>query len=229
MPRRELRAPAAIATAVVACAVAAPAQGALKADYRFEGKLKSSVNGVPNLVQDGPGATGFSNEQVKGSQNGIWTWPADAGLRLNEASKALGSKSDYTIVMLVRLDDISSYRKLIHFRAPTEDDGFYAYAGGLYPYGPDPDRYTEAVFAADQWVQITLVRRKNGQIRCFVGKKLQVREPDAEKSQVVNADDSLLFLRDDEGTLNEESGGGIARLRIWSNALSDSKIKNLGV
>jgi len=208
--------------------LAAPAHGALTADYRFEGKLKSSVNGVPKLVKDGTGLTGFSEQQVKGSKDGVWIWPADTGLRLNGASEALGNRNDYTMVMLVRLDEISDYDKLIHFRGATEDYGFYAYYGGLYPYGPDADRYTEEVFEAGKWVQITLARSKEGKIKCFVGKKLQVREPDPAKTQVIDAGNSLLFLRDDESTLTEETGGRIARLRIWDNALSDKKIKNLG-
>lgn len=208
----------------------AGAPAALTADYRFEGNLRSSVPGVSKLAVDGPGPVGFSEEQVRTSEQGVLTWPEGTGLRLDDARDALGgAKGDYTITMLVNLDDVSAYNKLIAFKGPNSDDGLYAYFGGLYPYGPSRDEYTEDVFEAGKWVQITLARNREGKLKCFVGKELQVRVGDPDRTHVVNNAESLIFLRDDVVGGTEETGGRIARLRIWDNALSDERIEDLGL
>ena len=179
---------------------------------------------------DGPGVIEFAEEKVRGSRQGVLKWPAGTGLRLNDATKAVGNqRNDYTIVMLVNLDDVAGYNKMIAFDGPYEENGFYVQGGGLYPYGPDADRYTEDVFGAGKWVQIALVRSKEGQIKCFVGDERQVREGDPEKTLVLGTDQSLIFLRDDLINSSEETGGRIARLRIWDNALSEAQIGGLGL
>jgi hypothetical protein len=211
-------------------ALAPTAQGRLTADYRFEDNRRSAVPGASKLLVDGPGVIEFSEQKVRGSRQGVLKWPEGTGLRLNDATKAVGNqRNDYTIVMLVNLDDVASYNKVIAFRGDDEDDGLYVYSGGLYPYGPNADRYTEDVFGAGKWVQIALVRSKQGQIKCFVGDERQVREGDPEKTLVLGTEQSLLFLRDDLIGSPEETGGRIARLRIWDDALSEAQIAGLSL
>ena len=101
---RKVQAVAAIAaiSSLMAVALAMPATSSAKltADYRFEGNLKSSVNGVPNLNTVGPG-TDLKKAQVKGSRQGVFAWPEGSGLLLNQAHKAVGSGAGtYTFVML---------------------------------------------------------------------------------------------------------------------------------
>ena len=65
-------------------AMAAPK---LKADYRFEGNLKSSVGSAPRLFREGPGAE-FLTKRVKGTRQGVWKWPEGTGLRLHRKAAA---------------------------------------------------------------------------------------------------------------------------------------------
>src|ERR1051325_744447 len=55
----------------------------LKADYRFDGTLASSVTGAPSLVQAGSGTTFFDTDNINGTSAPVWRWPAATGLRLD--------------------------------------------------------------------------------------------------------------------------------------------------
>ena len=211
----------------VLLASASPASAAakLKADYRFEGSLKSSVGSVTGLVREGP-AGQFLIKRVKGSKEGVWKWPQGTGLRLDGAHLAVGpGKGTYSFVMLVRLDAVDGYRKLIHFKDLSDDNGIYVDDGTLYAYDLD---YSAVVVQPLVWYQIVVTRSATNSVRTYVDGTRVLRVADPTGTQVLGPDDFLRFLLDDEGTMDEETGGMIARLRIYNDALSATQVRNLG-
>jgi len=210
----------------VLLAGASPASAAakLKADFRFQGSLKSSV-GSARLVREGS-AGQFLIKRVKGSKEGVWKWPEGTGLRLDGAHAAVGpGKGTYTFVMLVRLDAVDGYRKLIHFKDLSDDDGIYVDDGTLYAYDLD---YSDVVVEPLVWYQIVVTRNATDGVRIYVDGTRVLRTADPTGTQVLGPDDFLRFLRDDEGTMTEESGGMIARLRIYNGPLTATQIRDLG-
>jgi Concanavalin A-like lectin/glucanases superfamily len=217
----------ALITSGMLIAGASPASAAakLKADYRFEGSLKSAVGSVAPLVREGP-AGQFLIKRVKGSKEGVWQWPEGTGLRLDGAHAVVGpGKGTYTFVMLVRLDAVDGYRKLIHFKDLSDDDGIYVDDGTLYAYDLD---YSDVVVQPLTWYQIVVTRDATDVVRIYVDGVRVLRVADPTGTQVLGPDDFFRFLRDDEGTMTEESGGMIARLRIYNAALSASEVQHLG-
>ena len=213
-------------TASLAFVAGAGAKVKLSADYRFEDDLKSSTGSAPNLHEVGAGGL-FGDAMVGGSSNGVWTWPAGDGLRLSQATKVLGSEGKtYTFVMLVNLDTVDSYRKLVDFDNLDADEGWYVYSESLYPYDLDRFDYSKQLIQAGTWRQIALTRAESGVVRGYVGKKTIGSAKDRHKDEALGPDKILHFLMDDSGS--EETGGEIARLRIWDDALSAKKIKHLG-
>ncbi|MDH5223731.1 MAG: LamG domain-containing protein [Actinomycetota bacterium] len=211
-----------VSVALVSTASTAGAK--LKADYRFEGSLRNSVGSAAKLTREGPGAV-FLHKQVKGSRDGVWSWPEGTGLRLDGARKAVGpGKGTYTFVMLVRLDNVDGYRKLIHFKDLADDDGFYVDDGTLYPYDLD---YSAVVVQPATWYQIAVTRDSSKVVRVYVDGARVLRVADPTGTQVLGPDNFFRFLRDDESTATEESGGMIARLRIYNGPLSGKRLKNL--
>ena len=201
------------------------------ADYRFEGNFRSAVNGAKDLAPEGPvrvcpPCEEFDSENVQGKNDGVWRWPEGDGLRLGKAGKVLGhGGKTYTFSFLVNLDATSSYRKLVDFEDREEDEGWYVYDESLYPYDLDDFDYSQQVIQAGEWHQIVLTRDGRGFVRGYVDGELLGKDRDPNKHQALGNADKLHFLIDDGGS--EHSGGMLARLRIWENALDKRQVKDL--
>lgn len=203
----------------------------LQADYRFENSFKSAVSGVPRLDPVGPPrmcppCAKFKKTKVRGKRQGVWKWPARDGLRLRRSTKATGgSKGTYTIAMLVKLNAVDGYRKLVDFSDLVEDEGLYDDDGELdaYDLGGDSD----VVLRARRWHQIVWSRNSSGRVKGFVDGTLEVTALDPDEYQVAGDANVLHFLVDDAFG-SESTGGMIARMRIFDDALKSKRIKALG-
>lgn len=216
--------------AVALTAVAAAAQPS--ADYKFEDAFTSSVNGAPALSPEGPirmcpPCQEFDRVKVNGKKQGVWRWPEGDGLRLGKADKLLGhGGKTYTIAMLVNLDAVEGYRKMVDFEDRTEDYGWYEYSESLYPYDLSDFDYDKQKVQAGEWRQIVFTRDGRGFARGFVDGKQIGKDRDPNKEVALHGN-KLHFLIDNEGG-TEQSGGMIARLRIWENALDPKEVEDLG-
>jgi Concanavalin A-like lectin/glucanases superfamily len=231
--RNSVKVAIAAATAVMVVIFALPAMAGasakLTADYRFEGNLRSSAGNAPKLHEFNTGDGSFHNQLVKGSRQGVWSFPEGDGLRMGNADKVLGHHGrTYTFALLVNLDAVDGYRKLIDFDNLQQDAGWYVYEQSLYPYDLSDFDYSRQRVQAGAWRQIVLTRGANGVVRGYVGGKKIGRAGDPGKDEALGPDKVLYFLMDDGSTTSEESGGRVARLRIYDNALSREKIKHLG-
>jgi hypothetical protein len=246
--RRALKTVLAMAIACVAgtAVLAAPAGASPKitADYRFEGNFKSSNGSVANLhpeelIRVCPCAK-FRTTKVGGTKQGVWQWLMGDGLRLKDAAAALGHHGrSYTFVMLVKLDTVDGYRKLIDFDNLLADAGIYTYNGVLYPYPHSVDTTGTFVQPGD-WFQIVVTRDASGELKGYGGGVCAPGDPcllmhhfftvsDSDRYEVLGADKVLHFLEDDQASGGTEATGGeIARLRIYDDPLSRKAIKHLG-
>jgi hypothetical protein len=205
-------------------ALPASAGAKLTADYRFEGNFKSRAGNVPDLDKVGPGGE-FVRKRVRGSRERVWKFPEGTGLRLAQAGRALGDdKGDYAFVLLIKLDDLAGYRKLIDFNNLLSDRGLYIYYGSLFPYDL-ADSQPWILFG--RWVQIVMTRGSGETVNGYVDGRRVVKAPDPSDTQVVGADAVLHFLIDNGGG-SEQSAGKIARLRIYDDSLSPRQVRNLG-
>lgn len=225
---------ACIAAGLAVAASLAPAvasAGSLSADYKFEDSFKSAVNGASALSPEGPSricppCEEFDRVKVKGKKQGVWRWPEGDGLRLGNAEKLFGDGGKtYTISMLVNLDTVSGYRKMVDFADFEEDYGWYVYSESLYPYDLGDFDYSKEKVQAGEWRQIVFTRDGSGFARGFVDGKQIGKDRDPNKEVALHGN-KLHFLIDDGA--GENTGGMIARLRIWENALDPDRIKDLG-
>lgn len=201
------------------------------ADYRFEASFASSVNGATDLSPEGPDRScppcqEFDRVKVNGDRQGVWRWPTGDGLRLDRADKLLGHDGNtYTISMLVNLETVEGYRKLVDFRDRQADEGWYAYSESLYPYDLEDFDYSNQVIHAGEWHHIVLTRDGGGFARGYVDGKLLGKDRDPNRHVALRNAGPLHFLIDDSGA--EHSGGMIARLRIWESALDKGQVNDL--
>jgi hypothetical protein len=201
----------------------------LVADYQFQGARTSSVAGAPALVDVG-GTNTFTTDTVDGHSRTVLSYPVNSGLSLTPTT-GLISSTTYSIVLLVRLDSITSqasgsqWVRLVDFLNGTSDSGLYCLNGQLqfYPYTAG----TATPIKASQYEQIVFTRSGTGLIRGYVNGVRQFSLTDTNKEGVIDSSATLRFFIDDNAVPNEASAGAVARIRIYRGALSPRAVKHL--
>jgi hypothetical protein len=181
------------------------------------------VNGatIPRLVKVG---TGFTYG-IAGKSDGYLAWPKGTGLRLDTAKKALGTGGNYTIAMLVKLTVTAGYGKLIDYDNLLSDNGLYNNDGRLVPYDLEGLGDPPAPIEAGKWVNIVLTRT-GGVAKGYVNGVRYFSLGDPEGMLALGSDEVLHFFMDD-GNPDEETGGRVARLRIWRDPLTNYQATHL--
>jgi hypothetical protein len=79
-------------------------------------------------------------DTVNGVSTPVPQFPQDNGVSLAPTTSVLSNNGVYTIAMLFKLDDVSSYRRLIEFKNGTQDTGLYFLNGQLDLYSSGANR-----------------------------------------------------------------------------------------
>ena len=201
------------------CSVGPITQPGLRADYRFQNTLLSSVGNPPALSNLGSNA--FVTATVDGLPRTVLTFGFNDGLLLQPGQSVIPSNV-YSVVILAALEDVSYYRRLLGFQAIGTDEGWYVHNGRL-SYWPVLDGSIEAV-AAGQFVQFALTRAADGTVRGYMGGSAAIQFPDAIGSVGPGADGVLRFFADNT---TYASAGQAARIRIYDVALTDAQVAAL--
>ena len=202
----------------------APSGATLTADFGFEGSLASSVGGVPDLTEVGYVAAGYADEAVLGQTRPVLTFNSFSGLSLAPTGRVIES-DEYTIELLFRFDRIDGWRKIVDFNQGSEDCGLYFLNGRLdfFPIA----LAVGAPIDADSYVHVVLTRDASGTVAGYVNGSRQFSLHDADELAVVDANDTLLFFRDDSTTRTEYSSGAVAQIKLYDGPLSADEVTGL--
>ena len=216
---------AALATTTIAglCGLGAavPAQAALVANYQFQNTLSSTIPTAPDLTPLAPGA--YAPATIGGNPVTVYNFGRQGGLSLNTT----GLISDnYTIAILLSLDDISGWRKIFDFKNLTSDDGLYIYNGELrfWPINNLGPTVNPATF-----FQTVLTRASSTNlISVYLGGAPVISFTDSSASGVISTDNLLNFSQDDSlfGAV-ESSSGSVAGIRIFNHVLTATEVADL--
>lgn len=187
------------------------------ADYQFQLNLNSSVGTPPPLQNIGAGNT-YVSEAVDACSQLVLQFPLHNGVRLQPTTGVIPTNI-YTIVMLFRLDDTNSFRRLIDFKAGTTSYGLYAYYGQLYFYpfvvGPTPR------IAAGSYAQVVLTRDGTNLVG-YVNGAQQFSYVDTGGDGILSSANDLRFFKDYTGV--NESSGAVARIRLYAAAMPPAQV-----
>lgn len=187
------------------------------ADYQFQMTLNSSVGSPPALQDIGVGNS-YVTETVDGCSRLVRQFPLHNGLHLQPTAGVIPTNI-YTIVMLFRLDQTNSYRRLIDFKAATVESGLYVRDGRLNFYGsteaPSPS------IPAGTYVQVVLTRDGTNVVG-YVNGAQQFSFVDAANNGVISGANDLRFFKDNGST--EESAGAVARIRLYAAAMPAGQV-----
>ena len=195
--------------------------GTLQADYQFQNTRSSSVGSAAALTD--LGTNSFTSAVVDGTSTTVLSFAQGDGLSLNPTTGVVPS-NNYTIVALVSLQQVSSWRRLMDFKNATSDTGLYVQNGHLnfYPSGSG----NPVSIAANTWVQIVLTRDTTGTVTGYVDGVQQFQFSDTGSYAVLSSSNTLRFFRDD-GSSSEASAGSVARIRLYNGALTASQVAAL--
>ena len=229
--------PAALVTGVLAVTIAALALGSasasaavLKGDYRFQDTRGSSVAGAPALI-DLSGPNAFATENVLGVPRRVLAFAQGSGLELRSAASLLPSRS-YSVVMLVRLDQVGGYRRYLDLAGATSDRGFYTENGRLILF-PSAESAEDdpALIRRAAYEQITVMRDSAGVVSGYVNgtRALGPYDDSTTRDGALTAT-SLRFFKDDDldpVSPSEDSAGAVARIRVYEGALTPAEVAAL--
>jgi hypothetical protein len=198
----------------------------LKADYRFDGNLKSSVSGAPRLRNVGDG-NGYVRSRVPGEgRTQVLKFPNGNGLKVH--TKGLIPSNRYSVVMQFRLANagVDGYSRILNPTLPADDND-----NGLYEYGDYLTWYDEGSFdgtpgtvEAGKYIEVAFTRNSAGKIRVYINGQRDIPHADADKQAVIQ-NHLLRFFVDNSN--DETSKGTVSRIRLWNDALTAKKVKRI--
>lgn len=192
------------------------------ADYRFNNSLASSVGTAPALTT--LGTNSYEVDEVDGTDCNVLAFPSGNGLQLS--TNGLIASDNYSLVILFRFDEVSGYRKIADFTNGTQDYGLYVLSSNLRLYSDAVG--TGEPIAADTYVQVVLTRNgTTDQTTGYVNGAQAFQFDDTSNHAVIDSSSTLRFLLDDELTQSEESGGAVARIRLYNDVLSAGAVAAL--
>jgi CubicO group peptidase (beta-lactamase class C family) len=186
------------------------------ADYRLENTMADSVGTAAELSAIGADATRFVDEAVLGQVRPVLTFDRGSGLALTPASSAMGS--EYTIELLFRFDRLDGWAKIVDFSDAQEDSGLYSLDGRMDFY-PITNGFG-ALLDADSYAHVVLTRDATDTVVAYVNGSRQLSFHDPGDIAVIDAHDTLRLFSDDNVTPNEDSAGGVSRIRLYDGALT---------
>jgi len=195
------------------------------ADYQFNGTLASSISGAPDLATVGSG-TQINGDFVNGTSQLVLKFTAGSGLLLSPTTSILSNPGVYTIRLLARHYETTSYEKYIDFSNLQDDVGLYDNSGylGLYPEGFGQDLTIVPVY-----VEVVMTRDASGIAKGYINGVLQFIDDDSVNLAgfISNANTLYFFLDDIASGSGEVADGAVARITIWNTVLSDQEVAAL--
>jgi hypothetical protein len=149
-------------------------------------------------------------------------FPSGTGLILSNATTVIPSNS-YTVVVLFKFDTVAGYRRILDMKNGSPDQGLYTYSGQLYFY---PGAISSTICVTnDTWHQVVVTRDLPGQVVVYSDGVQQLTYNDAPGSLgIINASNTIRFFKDNAA---EESAGSVARIRLFTCALSAAEVAAL--
>jgi hypothetical protein len=188
------------------------------ADYRFQNTLASSIGTPPDLQNIGVGNS-FQSDIVDGFARVVYRFPLNNGLWLQPTTNTIPSNV-WSMVFLMRLDDVSGYRRIVDTKTPASEYGLYVQSGylNLYPYG----QAGGTPISASNYVQIVLTRDETNLVRCYVNAAQQFSAVDSANFFVIGGNtNAIRFFIDNAG---ENTGGDVARIRLFNHAFTPEQV-----
>ncbi len=189
------------------------------ADYLFDKDLTSEILGAPDMIY--PGDPDYTKDIVGTTNKTILPFAAGEGFKL--LAGGLGVTDEYTLAILVALDDVSGYVKLADFKGLSTDFGLYNNNGDLEFHNIASGSSTP--ISDGEYVQVILTRTAGGQLTGYVNGVQQFSVADNAGLGVIDNIEGALNLMIDE-TGDENAAGKMARVTLFNVPFEQQQVDN---
>ena len=193
------------------------------ADYWFNNNLMSDVLGAPDLLY--PGTLNYTTDVVLGNNKSIMPFAAGDGFTL--LAGEMNVVDEYTLVLLVSLDELNAYVKLADFSGLNEDSGWYvdpnrALSFYNFAYGPS------GAVSANTYHQMILSRNANGALTGYLNGVQQFFAIDSNNEAVADNFEQVIDLMIDDisSGSSENSAGKMARITLFAVPFEQTEVDN---
>lgn len=217
-----------LAPSIFLVLLAVQSEGAvLKAEYRFNGDLQSSIAGAPALVPVDPlGTNVFKTDIVGGISKSVYAWNGNmtpvseqSGFTLD--TTGLVATNSYSVQMVFQLTQRpSAWRRLVDVEGRQSDDGFYVDPQNhlaVYPIISSVTPFTNGIY------EDVLLTVGGGRVKAYLNGVLQFDGSSTLMNiNLNNTGEKLGFFLDNVvgGGQGEYSRGSIALLRLYSGVIT---------
>ncbi|HYB98677.1 MAG TPA: LamG-like jellyroll fold domain-containing protein [Candidatus Limnocylindrales bacterium] len=194
-------------------------------DYQFNQTLAPVVGSLPAMTEIGPADGMFIVDEIHGITRTAFEFPQHNGLQITPTT-GLDGTEPYTIILEVRLADLSGYRRLVDFKNGQSDTGLYLLGGALIFYNKSA---SGGRVCPDTWVQMAITRDANKNVIGYIDGNAYFGFTDTTDLAMIS-DSTLRFFRDNEcaaGACSEASAGAVARVLIYDTAFLQSTLRQI--
>jgi RTX calcium-binding nonapeptide repeat (4 copies) len=214
-----------VGIAIAAWLMLASTAGAatLLGDYQLQGTRASSGPG-PTLIDVGAGGSTFVTDNVMGVSRQVYAFPIHSGVMMTPAGLG-GSDPAYSVVTTFRFETVDGYRRILDSSNGTLDRGFYVYSGYVR-HSPSGVESSNMVLANNVYATVAITSMPSpATTKVYVNGSPVLAAPLIEPV----AADTLRFFKDnDTPTTDEDSGGAVSCIRVFSGVLTDAEIAAIG-
>ena len=176
--------------------------------YQFMESLASKTGGPSLTAPWGEGSFDATNG---------YRFPKDYGLQLDE-SNCITDTKQYSILMVVRLDETSDWRALVTSEE-WGDNGLYV---GEEHFRMKPsDLACSETIRKNYWYKFGMTRDLKGTVTLFINGYPCASGKPSSSSGYELVKNNMIFLR---GQSSQSSAGYIKQLEIWGKALTDAEM-----
>ena len=191
------------------------------ADYELQQTHSSSVPTSTVLTDIGTGIR-FLTQRIDGLWRDVATVPEGSGLRVGNVSLP-----SYSVVVKLRLDDTSGYRRILDVNGGKDDRGIYDRNGRAVIYEGGPRSSAGVVLSPKVFTELAIVSSKDpgspggGLTVVYADGAPVVQAP----IQMTPASSLRIFKDNTSGAgTGEDSSGRIACVRVFDQALDPAEV-----
>ncbi len=215
----------------------ARAQAAVSVDtYTFNNNLNALEAGAPALTAVDPNSVGtFGTATVFGNSHTVYNFNAPInsaaanqnGLSfLNTTAGHTVTSNNYSLEMVLSLQQVSTYARILDSVNRTSDTGLYAVNSGLFVYNSGPGTPSSS-FPANTFHHLVATVASDNTVKLYLDGAAAVSATNTELD--INGANLLNFFLDNNvgGFQNDYSPGSVALIRLFDSVLSDSDVTAL--
>lgn len=194
--------------------------------YYFNGNFHEASGVGPDLT---PICTGsFVQDTLTdfgGMYREVYKFDQNCGFQFDDSLGGFISGKTYTIELYFKMDNLSSWKRVIDYKMRSTDYGCYVFNGQLnfysFAYG------SGAPFSANEYSHYVITRNDTTKdVMIYGDGDDYITYNDVSEHAVYNANMKLRFFQDDLSVPNEASSGSIGILRIYNYALDSNTVED---